>query len=448
MIPVAKNKTYTAVITDLNGEGEGIGRVEGFTVFIPGALPEEEVTFLCIKVAKNYAIGKLMSIGKPSPHRVKSPCPYAVKCGGCAYMALDYPAQLAIKRSGVENVLRRIGGTDVEVLPPLGMEDPTHYRNKAQFPAGAEGLGFFARRSHRVIPVENCLIQHPRINDVLAAVDRWAKACNVPVYDEVTGKGLLRHAMARVAPASGQVMAVAVSAGPLPHTEELVARLRSEVPGLVSVIENRNSARTNAVLGQHNRTLWGADYLTEELMGLTFRLSPNSFFQVNAKQTEVLYGKALEFAELDENTLAVDAYCGTGTIALLAAKKAGRVIGIESCAPAVEDAKKNAAANGVTNAEFILAPAEEALPQLVQQGLRPDVVIVDPPRKGCDEKLMDTLVACAPKRIVYVSCNPATLARDIARLAPHYRPETVQPVDMFPFTGHIENVAKLTRTTP
>lgn len=446
MLPVRKNGTYEAEITDLNAEGEGIGRVEGFTVFVPGALPGERIRLLCLKVAKSYAIGKLQAVLRPSPDRVEPPCPYAPRCGGCAFMCLSYPAQLRRKRQMVADALARIGGLrEVRVEPVLGMADPFRYRNKAQYPAGPEGLGFYARRSHRVIPVANCLIQHPLNDRVLAAVGEWMHAYRVPAYDETTGMGLLRHGMARVSFSRGEVLAVLVSAAPLPHRRELVALLRERVPGLVGVVENRNDRRTNAILGRDNEVLWGKGTLTEELMGLTFQLSPHSFFQVNPRQTEVLYGQALAYAGLTGGELVADAYCGTGTIALLMARQAGQVIGLESVPQAVADARENARRNGIANARFVEGPAEATLPELVAQGIRPDVVVTDPPRKGCGEPLLNALLACAPRRIVYVSCNPATLARDLARLAPRYRVEAVQPVDMFPFTGHVETVCLLSK---
>jgi len=426
----------------------------GLVVFVPGALPGERIRARIVKVEKRHAFARLEGIDRPSPDRVQPPCLVYRRCGGCAAQHMTYGRSLAFKRQQVRDCLARIGGAafaDVDILPVLGMGEPWHYRNKGSFPVAGEfeapRIGFYAPRSHEVIDAPmGCMIQHPSANKWVAAVRAWMQAHRVAPYDEATHTGALRHIVIRTT-RDGQGMVILVSREPaLPNQDALAEALRVSAPGLASVMLCYNPARTNVVLDGPVRTLWGVDALEETLCGLRFRLSPHSFFQVNSVQTEALYNQALSYAALTGSETVVDAYCGAGTISLLLAQKAGRVIGIESVAQAVADARSNAACNGVSNAEFVLDQAERALPQLVARGLTPQVVVVDPPRKGCDPALLAAVTKAAPHRVVYVSCNPATLARDASYLCnAGYRAAAVQPVDMFCWTGDVETVMLLER---
>ncbi len=450
-LPVQKNQQIELDITALGSEGQGIGRVEGYALFVEGALPGERIRAQVIKTTSSYGVGKLLKVLVPSHERQKPRCAVFGRCGGCALQHLTYEAQLRAKEETVRAALERLGGfRGAAVLPVLGMKEPWHYRNKAAFPAGmADGkpvLGFFAPRSHRIVPFEDCPIQHPESLSALRAVKQWAQECDVPFYDERTGKGVLRHVVVRSP--QGQTMAVLVTTGALPKPARLVDLLQKEVRGLKSVIHNVNSGRTNVIFGKKFRVVWGEEQIAARLLGLEFSVSAASFFQVNTLQTEVLYEKALEFAGLTGRETVADLYCGTGTISLALARKAGEVVGIEIVPEAIEDARRNALRNGVENARFICAPAEEELPRMVEEGLRPQVVVLDPPRKGCEEALLAAVAKAAPERVVYVSCNPATLARDAKYLAQQgYRLEMAQPVDMFPWTAHVETVVLLSQET-
>ncbi|MCL2812454.1 MAG: 23S rRNA (uracil(1939)-C(5))-methyltransferase RlmD [Clostridia bacterium] len=426
----------------------------GLVVFVPGALPGERIRARIVKVEKRHAFARLEGIDRPSPHRVEPPCPVYRRCGGCVAQHMSYPQSLEFKRLQVQDCLRRIGGAafaDVDVLPVLGLDEPWFYRNKGSFPVagrlGAPRIGFYAPRSHEVIDAPmGCMIQHPAANRLVAAVRAWMVAHHIAPYNEAAHTGTLRHIVVRTTRA-GQGMVILVSREPsLPAAEQLVEALQASEPGLASVMLCHNPARTNVILDGTLRVLWGADVLEETLCGLRFRLSPFSFFQVNPAQTEVLYEQVLAFANLTGSETVVDAYCGAGTISLLLAQKAGRVIGIESVPQAVADARANAVRNGISNAEFVLDQAERALPDLVARGLAPQVVVVDPPRKGCDPALLAAIAKAAPRRAVYVSCNPATLARDVSVLNnAGYCAIRVQPVDMFCWAGDVETVMLLER---
>ena len=451
-VPVAKGNIYTIDILRLGSSGEGVGRYENFTVFVRGALPGETVQAKIDIVKKQYATAILQDIITPSPQRVAPLCPVYAQCGGCQLQHVSYDGELQEKQGQVRDALERIGRlTGIDVLPTLGAATPWEYRNKMQFPAAAAKgkavVGCYAAGSHRVIDVASCAIQKAGNNDILRIVRQWMNDYRVPAYNEQTHTGIIRHVMGRVGVWTGELMVCLVTAQvDVPHTAELIGMLREELPKLTSVVQNINTRRTNVILGPETKVLYGTPTIHDSIGSLTFNISAQSFFQVNSEQAQRLYEKALEFADLQGDETVADVYCGTGTITLFLAQKAKKVYGIEIVAPAIRDAVKNAADNGVTNADFILGDAVEKLPELIESGVRPDVIVLDPPRAGCGEPVLAAIAQSQPKRVVYVSCNPATLARDLAYLNDHgYQPVKVQPVDMFPRTHHVETVVLLGR---
>jgi 23S rRNA (uracil1939-C5)-methyltransferase len=453
-VPVQKNEYYEIDITGLGHEGEGVGRVEGFTVFVPGALPGERIKVKIVRVQKTFAYGRLIDILNATEDRAEPPCPIFKRCGGCHLQHMSYEAQLRYKRQTVVDALTRIGKLEhVTVHPTLGMENPWEYRNKAQVPLGEiDGhlaVGFYAPRTHDIIEMGECGIQHPYNDDIVHTTKEILQELGIRPYDEETGKGLVRHIIGRVGFHTDETMVVLVTNGrKIPHVDVLVERLRARVPHLVSIIQNINMEKTNVIFGKETLTLWGKDSITDTIGDIKFDISARSFFQVNPVQTEVLYGKALEYAQLTGEETVIDAYCGIGTISLFLAQKAKAVYGVEVVPEAIEDAKKNARLNGMENAHFEVGEAETVIPNWYRDGIRADVVVVDPPRKGCDERLLQTLADMKPERIVYVSCNPGTLARDLRYLEDHgYRTVEVTPVDMFPHTFHVECVAWMERKT-
>ena len=443
--PVEKNQELEMIVDGVTLEGVGIGRVDGFAVFVPGALARERVRIHVIKVTPSYAVGKLLAVMTPSPHRVEPLCPVYDTCGGCAFGHVTYNVELRIKERQVTDALMRLGGlSEVPLRPILGMDQPERYRNKGAFPYGmtenGPTFGFYAPRSHRLVPVEDCRIEQTEVCRAVQAVKTWAEKYHIEPYDERTGKGCLRHAVARVT-TPGQLMAVVVTRGELPHIKDLIDAMSFAD----SVYWNRNDRNTNVIFGDRFTLLSGKPTLRETLCGLDFEVSPRSFLQVNPIQTEKLYGAALDLLAPQPEETVADVYCGIGTISLLLAKRAGKVVGIEVVPEAVENAKANAARNGIENASFLCAPAEEALPKLVAEGQTIDCLTVDPPRKGCDPQVIDAILASGARRMVYVSCNPATLARDVKLLtAGGFTVQAVQPVDMFPRCGHVEAVCLLT----
>ena len=450
-VPVAKGNTYTIDILRLGSSGEGVGRYENFTVFVRGALPGETVQAKVDVVKKQYATAILQDIVTPSPQRVAPLCPVYAQCGGCQLQHMSYDGELLEKQGQVRDALERIGHlTGIDVLPTLGAATPWEYRNKMQFPtAAAKGkavVGCYAAGSHRVIEVASCAIQKAGNNDILRIVRQWMNDYGVPAYNEQTHTGVVRHVMGRVGVRTGELMVCLVTAQvDVPHTAELIGMLREELPKLTSVVQNINTRRTNVILGPETKVLYGTPTIHDSIGPLTFNISAQSFFQVNSEQAQRLYEKALEFADLQGDETVADVYCGTGTITLFLAQKAKKVYGIEIVAPAIRDAVKNAADNGVTNAEFILGDAVEKLPELIESGVRPDVIVLDPPRAL---RRPSSQPSPKPSRnsVVYVSCNPATLARDLAYLNDHgYQPVKVQPVDMFSRTHHVETVVLLGR---
>ena len=441
-----KNKVYRARIEGYTSEGLGVARIGGQAVFVHRALRGEDCDVLLLKVLKNAAFGKVVKVHEPSPHRVEPDCPYYGKCGGCDFRHMDREEELYAKKTRVQDALRRIGGSDVQVEEILAGER-LHYRNKSQFPIAADGtVGFYKARSHQVIPVENCLLQKVDTNNVQLKFDRYIRLYNVSCYDERTRQGLLRHLYVRTNGAGESLVCIFANGRELPHEAELVALLREASPRIVGVVLGVNTQPTGAILGKEYRTLWGTDVLTDELCGLTFRLSVPSFYQVNREMAEVLYDKAVEFAALTGTETVLDLYCGAGTITQVMARHAGRVIGAEIVPEAIEDAKANAKRNGVENVEFFCGDASAVAADFAAKGLRPDVICVDPPRKGLAPEVVRAAAQMAPRRIVYVSCDPATLARDVKLFAAEgYGAVRAAAVDMFPGTANVESVVALER---
>ena len=443
--PFRKNEEITLEITGITSEGQGVGRSRDVAIFVPNTVACETVRAHIIKVEKRYCIAKAVSIETPSVHRVPPVCEAYAKCGGCALMHMDYEEQLRIKRQIVLDALERLGGfVGVEVQPVLGMRDPWRYRNKGSFPFGTVdgtvAFGFYAERSHRLIPLFDCPIEDARITAIARTVAEWAKRNRVSVYDETTRKGTLRACTVRVT-SNSERMAVVVTNGPLPAKESLVKMLDVE-----SLYHNRNDRDTNVIFGDRFTLLNGAEKLIEQQGDLSFAVSPQSFLQVNPQQMKILYEEALRLLAPQKTETVADVYCGIGTISLAIAKHAKHVIGIECVPEAIEDAKQNAVRNGIENAQFLCGNAEDVLPKLVNDGLKPDAIVIDPPRKGCEPQVLDAIAQSAVNRVVYVSCNPSTLARDAKLLCEQgYRIAHVRPVDMFPHTHHVETVCLLSK---
>lgn len=451
-IPLVKGSTYTVEIVSMGHSAEGVGKYEGFTVFVPFALPGEEVEVIITEVKKNYAKGKLRKVLKKSTSRVTPACEIYEACGGCQMQHLQYDAQLEVKRRQVVDAVRRIGKQEnVLVHPTIGAEYPWNYRNKMQFPVGKDGndviVGCYAQGTHNIVSAENCLIQHASNNTIANAVRGILRRLNISVYDEKTRRGVIRHIIGRVGAASGEVMVVLVtSTETLPKREKIIEELRGNIPGLVSIMQNINEQNTNVVLGKRMLKLWGKPAIADTMGEFTFDISARSFYQVNTAQAEKLYQKAVEYAGLTGKETVIDTYCGTGTITLFLAKRAKKVYGVEVIESAIRDANRNAERNQAANVEFIAGDATDILPKLQEQGVRPDVIVVDPPRAGCEKSVLETFAKLHPARIVYVSCNPASLARDIAILASlGYTPKEIQPVDLFSQTSHVESVCLLTK---
>ena len=442
---------YEAEITGYTSDGRGVAHIEGCAVFIPNAICGEYCTVRILHLGKHSAIGKIEQILRKSPHRIPKACPYAKQCGGCTFWHMDYAAECQLKAQRVRDALVRIGGYDPGELRLQAAQDICHYRNKAQYPvASVKGnveAGFFRAATHNVIPVTECLIQHPAADLAKNAVIRYMRHCHVPAYDEATCTGLIRHVYVRCGWISKQVLVCIIANGSkLPHADKLIAMLQRDVPGLCGVVLNVNQEKGNVVLGSSFRALWGAGYLEDTLCGLQFRISPRSFYQVNHDQAERLYRKAVELADLHGTETVLDLYCGTGTITCVMARHAGQVIGVEVIADAIRDAQDNAARNALSNVRFLCADAGKAAQQLADQGTCPDVIVVDPPRKGLDAAAIAACVQMQPQRIVYVSCDPATLARDIKLFAAQgYQATHAEAVDLFPRTAHVETVALMSR---
>lgn len=492
----AKNEIVTVDMIGLTHDGDGVGRTEqGFTLFIPHALPGERVQAKVLKSKKQYGYGKLLSHYSTSEQRIEPACPIYAQCGGCQLQHFDYEAQLKWKRQHVIDSLTRIGklkvagetgaasvsrvnsmtgtgkneqsdmsGEDTEstnagvqheviVHPTIGMNDPWRYRNKAAVPIGLAADdgelvgGFYAKGSHRIIDMDNCMIQKDLNDEVIAIVKQIAKELRIQPYDEESASGVLRHVMTRIGVVTGEIMIVLITnTEKLPRQAEWIEQLRKRVPNVKSIVHNINPRVTNAIFGDRTEVLWGSEVIYDELDGLRFAISARSFYQVNPEQTVTLYRKAVEYAALTGTEQVIDAYCGIGSISLFLARQAGHVYGVEIVPEAIEDAKRNAKLNGLDNTTFEAGPAEVVIPRWKQEGMNADVIVVDPPRKGCDQALLETILAIKPERVVYVSCNPSTLARDLRVLEDGgYRTVEVTPVDMFPHTGHVECVVWLER---
>ena len=451
-----KNDLVTLEIEDCGIDGEGIGKADGFTVFVKDAVIGDTVTAKIIKAKKNYGYGRLMEVLKPSPYRVEPKCEFARQCGGCQLQALSYDQQLVFKTNKVKGHLERIGGfTDIPMEPIIGMDELFHYRNKAQFPVGRnkEGkivTGFYAGRTHNIIENRDCALGVAENKEVLDRVIAHMEKYGIEPYNEATGKGLVRHVLIRYGYFTKEVMVCLILNGnKLPKEEQLVKSL-CEIPGMTSITINVNKKHSNVILGEEIRLLWGQEYITDRIGDISYQISPLSFYQVNPMQTQKLYAKALEYADLHGEETVWDLYCGIGTISLFLAQKAKFVRGVEIVPAAIENAKENAKLNGLENTEFFVGKAEEVLPrEYKKNGVYADVIVVDPPRKGCDETLLETMIEMNPERIVYVSCDSATLARDLKYLCERgYELRKVCPVDQFGMTVHVETVVLLSQQKP
>lgn len=451
-----KDDLIELTIEDLGVDGEGIGKVDGMAIFVKDAVPGDRVQAKVMKMKKNYGYARLMQVLDPSPERTESRCAFARQCGGCQLQAMTYEAQLDFKAKKVWNHLIRIGGiTDLAKPEIIGMDDPWRYRNKAQFPFGTdkEGnpvTGFYAARSHNIIPCTECWLGVEENKVILEKILDHLKTYHISTYDEVSGKGLLRHVLIRKGFTTGEVMVCLILNGrTMPKLTELVDSLR-EVPGMTSITINVNTKNTNVIMGTEMIFVWGQDYITDYIGNIKYQISPLSFYQVNPVQTKKLYETALEYADLKGNETVWDLYCGIGTISLFLAQKAGKVYGVEIVPQAIDDARQNAKLNGIKNAEFFVGKAEEVLPEKYErEGIYADVIVVDPPRKGCDTAALETMVKMKPERIVYVSCDSATLARDVKWLGERgYEVKKVKACDMFPGTVHVETVCLLVLRNP
>lgn len=450
---IKKNDLFEAEITAMTAEGSGICRFENMAVFVPRTAVGDRCVVRVVKVLKKYAFGRLERLLSPSPDRIRPDCPVSAQCGGCVYRHIRYEAELAIKAQRVRDALERIGGfRDIPIAPILAAPNRNRYRNKCQLPVGSakDGsmqLGFFAVNSHRIVDTNSCLLQPERFDRIAAAFRMWQKTYGESLYDESTHTGALRHLYIRCGEKSGDLMVCVVANAAALHEEEaLVSMLRAAAPEITGIVLNTNRDRTNVVLGKSCRTLWGKSTISDTLCGLDFEISPHAFYQVNRTQAEALYKKAAEYAALTGRETLLDLYCGTGTIGLSMASAAKKLIGVEIVPDAVENARRNAARNHIENAEFLCADAAKAAKILFERGERPDVIVIDPPRKGCGTALIATIAAMRPERVVYVSCDPATLARDLRQFEESgYKIEAVTPVDMFPCTAHVETVCLLSK---
>ena len=453
-----KDDLIDIIIEDIGSDGAGVGKADGFTLFVKDTIPGDRAKVKIMKMKKRYGYARLMELITPSPDRVQPPCPVARQCGGCQIQAMAYEKQLAFKENKVKNNLQRIGGLNpdsFEMEPICGMEQPFGYRNKAQFPIGRDKngkivAGFYAGRTHSIIANTNCSLGVPQNEQILKKVISWMETCHIEPYDETNGQGLVRHVLIRFGFTTKEIMVCLVINGrKLPKSRELSASL-NEIPGMTSITANINMERTNVILGKDLILISGKPYIEDYIGDIKYQISPLSFFQVNPVQTRNLYGKALEYAGLTGNETVWDLYCGIGTISLFLARKAKKVYGVEIVPEAIADARNNAKINGIKNAEFYVGKAEEVLPEKYRtEGIKADVIVIDPPRKGCDEALLDTIVKMQPQRVVYVSCDSATLARDLKYMKERgYEVEKGEAVDMFPMTVHVETVVLLSHKKP
>ncbi|MCJ1661801.1 23S rRNA (uracil(1939)-C(5))-methyltransferase RlmD [Staphylococcus sp. NRL 16/872] len=447
-----KNDIKQGYVVDLTHEGHGVVKFDRYPIFIPNALIDEEIEFKIIKVKKNFAIGKLLEVKQASEDRVEPPCKYYWKCGGCQLQHMTYEAQLAMKKEQVVNLFhRKAQFNETLINDTIGMENPWRYRNKSQLPIGKDKdnhtiLGYYRQRSHDIIDMDSCLIQDQQHQVIMNHVKQWLNEFNISIYNERTKKGLLRHLVIRTGHYTDEMMVIFVTNGAkFKQAHLLVEKLTQTFPNITSIKQNINDSHSNVIMGRQSITLYGKDKIIDSLSDITFKISDQSFYQINSSQTEKLYGKAIEYAQLNGQETVLDTYCGIGTIGLYMAPVAKHVYGVEVVPSAIKDAKQNATLNGLDNTTFECGKAEEVIIEWKQQGIKPDVVMVDPPRKGCDETFLQTLLALNPKRIVYISCNPSTQQRDAKILASSYDLKEITPVDMFPQTTHIETVALFER---
>ena len=446
-----KGDLLTLDIIDLTNEGLGVGKKDNFTIFVDGGLPGDVAKVKLTEVKKNFARGEAIQIIEPSKDRIVPRCEYFKKCGGCQLQELGYRAQLKLKTNIVKNAIERIGKLEgVKVNETIGMENPFRYRNKGEFKVGngfkGTSIGYFRQKSHDIVQVESCIIQNDVSDKVIKIVKDFMKEYNISAYNERNKTGIIRHVLTRIAKDGKTMVVIVTASNKLPHSEEFVNKITNNIDNVVSIYQNINTRSTSMVLGEKNIKLYGEDRIVDWIGNFKFYISPNSFFQVNSIQTEVLYGKALEYLDLKGGETVFDLYCGIGTISLFLSQKAKKVYGVEVVEAAILDAKENAKLNGVKNVEFFHGTSEEIFPSLLKKGIHGDAVVVDPPRKGCEKEVLNAIVKMNPKKVVYVSCNPATLARDLKYLGDNgYEVAEVQPVDMFPFTGHVECVGLMSR---
>ncbi len=450
-----KNDEITLNITTLTSMGSGLGRYKDMAVFVEGAAPGDELLVHIIKVKNNYAVGKIKKIIKKAKCRIAVDCEYDARCGGCAYRHISYEEELNIKKQTVTDALQRIGGLSIEAKEILSISNPDHYRNKAQIPVGMSEdgkllTGFYSKRTHRIIDSDRCLLQAEEFHGIIPVIRKYIAENPVSVYDEKTGRGLIRHIYLRQGKKTGQIMVcLVINGNTIPRVERLIELLTTADSNIKSIVLNINKKDTNVILGDECKTIWGSDFIEDELCGLKFRISPLSFYQVNPEGTEILYGKAKEYANLTGKEVLLDLYCGAGTIGLTMSDCVKQLIGVEIIPQAIENAKENARLNNIKNARFICDDATGAAKTLYDEGVRPDVVVLDPPRKGCSREVIETVADMNPDRVVYVSCDPATLARDLAGFAGlGYETKEATAVDMFPRTTHVETVVLLSQRRP
>ncbi|MCG7333269.1 23S rRNA (uracil(1939)-C(5))-methyltransferase RlmD [Salinicoccus roseus] len=448
MTPVKKNDYLIATVEDYTHEGQGVVKVDGYPIFIPNVLKGEEIEFKVLKVNQKFGFGKSEKLLAPAANRITPPCPYYYECGGCQIQPLNYEEQQAFKKGTVDKSINRMGRLDRETMDVMAMENPFNYRNKSQIPVrfkdGRIEMGFYRPRSHSIVDIDNCIIQKDIHNRLMLFIKEQFNREHVSVYDEALHKGLVRHVVIRSNHDDSEVQVAFVTNGKKNIFSNIIKEMIGAFPMVTSVVQNINDQKTNVIFGERTITLRGKDYITDTLLGKDFRIRAKSFYQVNHAQTEKLYQKAIELADLKGDETIIDTYCGIGTIGLCASDSARKIIGIEVVQSAVEDAKENAKLNGVDNAEYHLGKSEQVMKKLVSDGVNPDVVFVDPPRKGCHPEFLESLVEVKPEKIIYVSCNPSTLQRDLKYLnAEGYNISPVTPVDMFPQTNHIESVVML-----
>lgn len=446
-----KNQVYTAVITDITSEGNGVCRIDGFAVFVPDTAIGDMINVKIVKALKNYAYGIIDKIIEPSTDREENNCPYYKKCGGCVFRHLSYEAECRTKASIVENAFRRIGGINAEFEDFISAEDTQHYRNKAQYPLAYENgkavCGFYAERSHRLVSMTDCLLQPKLFKSILEVSLDYINQKKLPVYSETTNTGIMRHIYLRQGGHSGEIMVCFVVRKDVSRQLSQLCRIIStQFPEVKSIVMNINPRKTNVIMGEKCVTLWGRDTISDTMCENNVNISPLSFYQINTVQAERLYAKALEYAAPDKDSIVADLYCGAGTIGLSMAKSAGKIIGIEIVPQAIENAKENARINNIKNADFYCGDSGEVFEQLRRNGCRPDIIVVDPPRKGCSVETIDSIAKAVPKRIVMISCNPSTAARDAALLAERgYDTKKIIGVDLFPRTRHVECVVLMSR---